>query len=475
MSTIWDVIIVGAGTSGLPAAILASKRGAKVLVVEGSGRIGGTLHFSAGSFSGAGTSLQRKKGIEDSPDKHFRESQRINHGTGNPKMMRLWQDNAADTFEWLVSIGMTYPDNQPTAAAGHEPYDIPRICTPPNAGLGYYDVLKPAFEGEVAKGNVHVRLETEVVELIHDGGAVRGVRVRTADGKTEDLHGRNTVLATGGYAFSEAMWQEFHGRPRRTYSNPTSMGSGITLARALGAKVQGAEHLITTFGGTRDIDDNEKIWIHTKSMPLMRPTWELCLNLTGRRFMAEDNISQDWRERAIMAQEDWSCWFIYDQTIADQAPPFFLWPADKVARAFATHPDYRKADTLDALAKATGMDAKTLKEEVARYNAGQAIGSDAFGRKFMPAPIATGPFYAVKHYGLSVVSFAGIVTDTDLRVLDAQGEPIPNLYAAGELLGMGLWGNAYLGGSSIGGCLTMGRLLGERILNWNRAGAMAAE
>jgi fumarate reductase flavoprotein subunit len=470
-----DVVIVGAGTTGLPAAILASKRGARVCVIEVSDRIGGTLHFSAGSMSAAGTSLQRKKGIDDNPDRHFKESLRINHGTGNHKMLRLWQDNSAATYEWLVGIGMSYPDTQPTAVAGHEPYDVPRICTPPNQGVGYFDVLKPAFEAEVAKGNVELRLGTEMIDLVHDAAGVRGVRVRGRDGKTEDILGRNTVLTSGGYAYNEAMWREFHGRPRRVYCSPTSMGAGITVARKLGARIDGAENLITTFGGTVDIDQPDKYWIHTKSMPIMRSTWEICLNKAGRRFMAEDHTSPDWRERAIMAQDDWHCWFVYDQAIVDRAPPLFLWPQEKVERAFLTHPDYRKADSLHDLAALTGMDAGTLKDEVARYNAGQAVGSDAFGRKFMPSAIGKAPFYAVKHYGISVVGFGGIVTDTELRVLDGAGRPIPNLYAGGELLGMGLWGNAYLGGSSVGGCLTMGRLLGERILRWADTGAMAAE
>ncbi|MBL8644178.1 MAG: FAD-dependent oxidoreductase, partial [Rhodospirillaceae bacterium] len=105
MSGRWDVIIVGAGTAGLPAAIFAAQRGAKVLVVEASERIGGTLHLSSGSMSAAGTSLQRSKNIQDSPEQHFKEGLRINHGTGNKPMMRLWQDNAAAAYEWLVSIG----------------------------------------------------------------------------------------------------------------------------------------------------------------------------------------------------------------------------------------------------------------------------------------------------------------------------------------------------------------------------------
>jgi fumarate reductase flavoprotein subunit len=476
MSTLWDVIIVGAGTAGLPAAIHAHQRGAKVLVIEGSDRIGGTLHFSAGSFSAAGTSLQRSKGIDDSPEKHFQESIQINHGTGNHTLMRLWQDNAAATFEWLQTIGIKYPPTAPVAVAGHEPYEVARICTPANQGIGYIDALKPAFETVVATGNVVLRLNTLMTDLIVDcSKGVQGIKVKTADGKSEDIHGRNVVLACGGYAYNETMWREIHGRPRRVYTNPTSMGVGIQLALKYGATLQGAEELICTFGGTQCIDDPSKIWIHTKSSPGMRQPWEIFVNLKGERFMAEDNTSPDWRERAQMSQDDWTSWCIYDQAIVDKAPPFFAWPADRVERAFATNPNYRKAATLDELATVTGLPAGALKATVARYNAGQAAGSDAYGRKHMPAPIGTGPFYAVKHFALSVVSFAGVNVDTSLRVTDANKQPILNLYAAGEMLGMGIFGNAYLGGSSVSGALTLGHMLGSKVLNWSQSGALAAE
>ena len=93
----------------------------------------------------------------------------------------------------------------------------------------------------------------------------------------------------------------------------------------------------------------------------------------------------------------------------------------------------------------------------------------------MPAPIGTGPFYAVKMYALSVVSFAGITVDASLRVLGTDKKPIANLYAAGEMLGMGIFGNAYLGGSSVSGALTFGRMLGAKILDWSQTNAAAAE
>jgi fumarate reductase flavoprotein subunit len=476
MTNTWDVIVVGAGTAGLPAAILAAQRGAKVLVIDIADRVGGTLHFSVGSFSAAGTSLQRSKNIQDSPELHFQDGLRINHGTGNHAMMKLWQDNAAAAYDWLISIGMKYPENDPKAVAGHEPYTAARICTPEKNGVAYIDVLRPQLEAEIARGGIQLRLNTALIDLIVDGAkGVQGVRVKNADGKTEDIHARNVVLACGGYAYNEAMWRRIHGRPRRVYTNPTSMGTGIELAEKYGAQLEGADELICTFGGTQCIDDPNKVWIHTKSQPGMRQPWEIFVNSKAERFMAEDNASPDWRERALMGQDDWACWCIYDQAILDASTPYFLWPADKVARAFATHPDYRKADTLDELASLTGLPAAALKATVARYNAGQAAGSDAFGRKYMPAPIGAGPFYAVKLYAISVVSFAGVTVDTQLRVLDAKKQPIKNLYAVGEMLGMGIFGNAYLGGSSVSGALTLGRLLGAKLLSWSASQSIAAE
>ena len=127
MSGKWDVIIVGAGTTGMPAALFAAQRGAKVLVVDAADAVGGALHLSSGSMSAAGSSLQKAKGIDDSSETHFNECVKINHGTSDDAKLKLWLENSAETLEWLLSLGLEYPDNQPVVAAGHEPYDIARI------------------------------------------------------------------------------------------------------------------------------------------------------------------------------------------------------------------------------------------------------------------------------------------------------------------------------------------------------------
>ena len=77
----WDLIIVGGGTAGLPAAIFAARRGARVLVIEASLQLGGTLFLSTGQMSAAGTRLQKQKGITDSPQLHFDDVMRISQNT----------------------------------------------------------------------------------------------------------------------------------------------------------------------------------------------------------------------------------------------------------------------------------------------------------------------------------------------------------------------------------------------------------
>jgi fumarate reductase flavoprotein subunit len=120
--TLFDVIIVGGGAAGLPAAIFAVERGASVLIVDHASRLGGTLWVATGQMSAAGTRLQRERGIVDTPDAHFDDVMRISRGTAHRGLVRLAVDNAAETFDWLIDRGFVPLANHPVAGFGHEPY-----------------------------------------------------------------------------------------------------------------------------------------------------------------------------------------------------------------------------------------------------------------------------------------------------------------------------------------------------------------
>src|SRR5215471_8569046 len=113
-----DVVVVGAGASGLPAAIMARDRGASVIVIDENHDIGGHAMLSGGRIPlGGGTSMQKKYGITDSADQVYLDHTNYR----NPVMrycdrdlVRAWADENVPTFEFLIENGVKFKDAQPT-------------------------------------------------------------------------------------------------------------------------------------------------------------------------------------------------------------------------------------------------------------------------------------------------------------------------------------------------------------------------
>jgi fumarate reductase flavoprotein subunit len=112
--------------------------------------------------------------------------------------------------------------------------------------------------------------------------------------------------------------------------------------------------------------------------------------------------------------------------------------------------------------------AEALKKTIADYNAAVDAEEDKkWDKFFLIRKIETAPFYGIKAMGITVLSPEGLAVDDHLRVLDTSGAAIPNLYAAGEVLGFGRTsGNAFVGGLSLTPAMAFGKILGERLLSW---------
>ena len=114
------------------------------------------------------------------------------------------------------------------------------------------------------------------------------------------------------------------------------------------------------------------------------------------------------------------------------------------------------------------VDAKNIGATVAEYNAGQKSGKDKLGRKHLPMPIAKGPYYAIKLHSWKYIGFGGLAVNKDLKVIKQDGTPIPNLYAAGEIIGSAAtMGRSHCGGMCVTPALTFGRLLGSKMLKFS--------
>ena len=468
----WDVIVVGAGTAGMPLAIFAAKRGARVLVLEQAATVGGTLPVSAGQVSAAGTRLQAERGIADSPDIHYEDVIRISNGNATHAFARLAADNSADTLHWLLDLGWT-PMAEHPVKFGHNPYSQPRTYWGVNAGHDLMAAVEPEFRRAIESGRVTLRLNTPVVELVQDkAGVVTGVVAREAGKADETITAPNVVLATGGYGASKALFPLFtNGLPGFGWANPTSNGSGHVLALRAGGEVKRQDYFLPRWAGVENPHDPARAERYTEMAPTRRPPWEICVDRHGRRFVAEDRISPDERERALLTVPDLTFWVVYDARIRRESPPLFDRPPEPgLDHWLGRHPSFCMGDSLDAVAKSAGIDSAGLAQTVADYNASVLSGRDAFGRTHMPLPIVEAPFYAIKHHGAGATTIPGIWVDTGMRVLRADGSVIPGLYAVGEILGMGLHsGDAFVGGMGLMPALTYGRLLGERWLSWGDA------
>ena len=469
-SETWDLIVIGGGSAGLPCAIFAAQQGARVLVVERAHRLGGTLDRSSGQIAAAGTRLQAELEIDDSPEAHFDDIMRISKGKVDTDLVRLFVNDAARTLDWLGEHGFTPLDGHPVKSGGHEPYVTRRYQWAERGGVAILKILLPQFLELARKGSIEFLIRTDAQELIQDdSGAVKGVMVRDATGRKMDLLGRKVALTSGGCAGNPEMFRELHGAPLyASLAYPYNLGGGLEMGVAAGGTLRGAE-LFQTFFGMVLNDFNvpsTPAGVPISTAPERRMPWEVYVNTAGQRFVREDHPSVDAREHSLLAQEGHRYWIVFDQAIREAAPSVVMgWDSERVDWAFDKYHFFSRAGSLAELAYWADIDGEGLAASIGRYNAAQATGQDSdFGREHMPLPLGKPPYYAIRMQGTQLLSFAGLNVNTDLEVLNGNGDPIPNLYAAGEVLGAGaLTGFGITNGMLLTPALVFGRMIGERV------------
>lgn len=465
----YDLIVVGAGTAGIPCAVAAAAAGASVLLVEKAGEIGGSLHISSAQMSAAGTRRQAERGIVDSPDRHFDDVMRINHHTGRADLIRLAIDEAAETVDFLDQRGLDWVPDTPKILYIHEPYTVARTVWGLRGGESVLDVLSDELARWTRPGAVELWLESPVEHLLVDDGAVTGVACRRggASGPLTEVRAPATVLATGGYAASKRHFSELHDRPLYTVAWPTSTGDGIDLAREVGGRVVGTESWLPTFGGLPGpVEDWDMVWHDRPTLiAQLREQWEIYVLRDGRRFVAEDDGSVDAKERALAATPDLTFFQIFDRRILEDGPQVLNGVDNaEVPALVGRRSGVFRAERLEELAAAAGIDAAGLAATVAEFNAAVGRGgSDVLGRRLFPRPIAEPPFYAVQNHGINLISFGGVDVDAGLAVVGPHG-PVQGLYAVGELLGAhAVTGNAFCSGMLATPAISLGRWLGSRL------------
>lgn len=472
-SASYDFVIIGAGTAGLPAAIFASRRGARVLLIDAAPDIGGTLHLANGQVAAAGTRTQAAKGIADTPDAHFEDVMRLSRGFADARVVRRTVDEAPATINWLLDAGLVpLPDHPVTGESpGRKAYTTERYLWAEQEGRAILAVIRKELAPELASGRITLQLNTRVTGLLQaESGAITGIRAlvdeksQGAEAKELYARGRHILITSGGYAMNPELFEQLCGVPAYAAgSYPYAQGQGLALATSVGGWLRGQDKHRPGSGSILTSEQfPARVYARFDMAPRRLP-WEIWLNNQGERFVAEDLSDSHERERELLRQEKLRYQIFFDQGILDAAPPGLpAWSREKFLEHFNSHPLFHRGDTLEELAQRAQIDLAGLRNSIAEYNAAVRSGKDRLGRQHLPREIAaTGPFYAVTHLGHSATSSTGVVVDEQLRVVRGDGSAVPNLYAAGEVLGSGATlGTAFAPGMMLTPALALGRWLG---------------
>ena len=336
-----DVVVIGSGATGLPAAIVAREAGATAIVVEAQKDIGGHAVTSGGNVPlGGGTSTQKKHGIEDSPDLLFRDltDWSVVQPNGFPdyryndrEIVRAFADNSAPAYEWLLAHGVVFVDKAPDALGGNGvgnsvPREMhaaamdwrlvqtgeradPAIAATRSTGNG---LMRP-LEVAAKEAGVQILLQHRMTAIHREApgsGRVLGIAVDN-NGTTLNIRARRAVVvATGGHTgnvnfrrmFDPRLTEEYCGLAGMPWSDQDA--SGEIAAMAVGASLWGLFNQTGEFGihltkpGAIGCQYNYRnlrwmpgsaVFERARATGLAVADWQdaILVNMLGRRFYDE--------------------------------------------------------------------------------------------------------------------------------------------------------------------------------------------
>ena len=454
----YDVIVLGGGGAGLSAAIEARAAGKNVVLVEKMSYCGGNTLLSYAELACPNNWLQQKEGIEDSVEKFATEMWEGGGKVGKKELVDTVAANATDAALWLRDeIGVEYQDYL-VWEGGHS---VARAVEPIALGAGMID---PMVKYATDHG-VEILYNTKAEEFIVEDGVVTAVKVSSGDKTATFTANNGIVLATGGFGANVEMREHYNTRWEtldasvKTTNSPAIVGEGIVMAENIGANLIDMEHIqLYPFNNP----------VTGVFYGIEAPSWSgeglIYVNQDGNRFVNEVAM-RDVRAEGILAQGGLA-YAIYNQAVADRLNLEEKF-ADEYAKCLADDVFF-KADTLEEVAEHFGINAENLVATMDDYNEGIINNTDKFGRTTSMVPMTEGgPWFILKGVVSVHHTMGGVEINNNAEVLNAEGNVIPGLFAAGEVAG-GVHGNNRVGTCAISDITVFGRIAGTNAANFTR-------
>jgi succinate dehydrogenase/fumarate reductase flavoprotein subunit len=506
-----EILIIGAGISGLATACSAAESNAKVIVVEKCGNFNGR----GGGFGAINSRYMEQVGATfDKPDAYAHWVAQTGSRASEPLIAKFFRDSErasnwvldkVDAVGAPVMVGDFF--SKDTVWAEAPGYHMAFLMPPPEGEkpLFEYNPFLPAtlLHADAVKAGVEFMFNAPAVQLIKDGAKVTGAVVETEEGVYTRINAsKGVVLATGDISGDPEMVKAYApiALPyplERTQYTPTSVLEGWNNGAAVN---NGEGHKMGMWAGAQLVDGPGPTMMHPQAFTWFHAAF-LFVNINGERFFCEDTWVQG-KSNNMVRQPEQRAFAIFDsnwlQDITDTVGfgggmfwdsfrPFGT-PTSAAAESFAgqmpgwleagkepdaatdpvtfTQPAW-EANSIDELAELIKVPADKLKATVDRYNTICDAKSDIdfFKEPVFLTPVKEPPFYATK-VGPAILAIPmGLKCDENFNTLDADGKPIDGLYVAGNMVGsvIAIDYPINVAGNSHGRCITFGYDLGKQL------------
>ncbi|SEO55820.1 FAD-dependent oxidoreductase [Denitrobacterium detoxificans] len=466
----YEIVVIGAGAAGVPCALSAFEKGAKVALLQkektaiSQGNTCDSIDIANSDPAGVQACISLT--TQDCCHRTRREQ------------AELWANNSYEALKWLWDIaqkaGAQTVDTTAkwtSAIKTIDGYNVNYFAfdfgpKPYNTGNGMRDVAKYAEDQ-----GMEIFYETPAQQLVVENGKVTGV-IAKADGKYVKFNAsKGVVVATGDYENDDDMMAYYNPDMANLYrKEQNKTGDGQKMMVWAGARME-------SVNGSKVIHDFDAGPGSMADMPF------LCVKNDGTRFCNEQRSSMAVMGNFLTSEED-AGWYtqVFD---SDYMTACAEWPGKLVdpegMKAYMPEESGEKkgvyenlintykADTIEELGNKLGLtDVKTFVKTVERYNelAAKGVDEDMGKAAKWLAPIATPPFYGIhRHVGVSTV-IHGVNVNGDMQVLDKDGKVIEGLYAIGNCAGNFFGSPDYpmtVPGLSLGRAHTQGYVVGRAL------------
>ena len=447
-----DVLIVGGGASGLPAAISARRNGAeRVLVIEKGDQIGGNGRMCHALFA-VDSRAQKEQGIYYDPDKMFSDRMDESEWTIDPVLTRDLINKSKDVVQWLEDRGMLC--DYVFAMSGSESFenspDAPVVfhClnAPTDMERALGPVMIPKMEKECLDLGVEIMTGTSGKKLILDGqGSVTGLVAEQA-GEEIQINSKTVIIASGGFAENLELLNRYMSVPveeEELYFNglPLMTGDGLLMAQQVDALDRQASVGL--------IGPCHYPWAMSLNLMVRRPH-VLLVNRDGERFIG---YPRKGTSNALSRQPGKICYALMDHAILKET----LEKRESMGGGEEEMGDHGAwfdhlmddlnnengtisaciADTLDELADFIGADPAVLKATVARYNelCDKGYDEDYLKDPAYMLPLREAPYYAILGRQAVDSTMGGIRINHNMEVVNGNGKKVGGLYSTGDAAG----------------------------------------